>query len=231
MNWSDFIGALIGGAFTMVAIYITIIFERRKEEENSRLQILPYLNYKYIEYDDEKKQTEDLWLNIEAKYHDNKLTIDQYTRGYLIIKNIGLQSAIEINVLQTNFDDVKNIHSLKEMDVIEVNNSGVIFITATPSSIKELKKNNISRMPIKILIGYSDLLDYYYEQTVELVLCITRQQIIDNSVNDNHKIISENYFFGCVINNVSRPIVNKKKHIKYEKFRRVDEFLEKNSSS
>lgn len=211
MNMSDLIVALISGAFTMIAIYVTIIYERKKDEKSNRLQITPYLTYKYIDYrnEDWKKENEDLDLTIAAKCNESEIN-KQFVRGYLVIKNIGLNSSIEINILQVEFDNLK-IYPFKEINAIEVNNSGVIVISIVPPLIKELKEKEVNSMPIKILIGYSDLFDYYYEQTIDLYLVWT-------------DIIPENYNFGCGITNISRPIFYKKKHIKYEKLKRRKEF-------
>ena len=219
MDISDLIVALISGAFTMIAIYITIRYERKKEEKNNRLQIMPYLTYKYIDHnnDERKKEHEDVGLSIRPKSYEKQLTIDQYVSGYLVIKNIGLNSAIETNILQVDFDDLK-IYQYREINAIEVGNSCVVAISVIPPLIKELKERKISSMPIKILIGYSDLFDYYYEQIIELSLGWAIHQLID----DEHNIVSEDYSFECGINNISRPIIYKDKNIKQEKFKRID---------
>jgi hypothetical protein len=221
-NWSAYyalFGAVIGGIFTIIAVYITLRYERKKEEETNRLQVLPYLNYKYIVCDDTKDYNEYLSLDIAAKYHDNEVSAEQYTRGLLVIKNIGLRSAVEVNILQIDFDNLK-MYQYCEIDAIEVNNSGEVVISVIPPTIKELKKRSIQSMNIEILIGYSDLLDYYYEQTIELSL----GWVIQQSINDENHIESEKYSFGCGINNVSRPIIYKDKHVKNEKFKRINEF-------
>lgn len=231
-NWigyfGNIIGALIGGLVTFYGLYITIRYEREKEEDNRRLQVIPYLKYSYIDYSEVKDKDQfqnSMWINISPKCNDIKLLdCNSGAKGYVIIENIGLCSAVEVNVLEILYDGIHQ-YGLHEINTIEVGKNGVLDLTITPPPKGELEKDNTQRRDIKIIVGYSDLLGNYYEQTIELILSWVIQTITDNSS------ITHTYIFGCGVNNVTRPIVYKDKDIKYEKFKRIDEFFNKNKTA
>lgn len=76
----NLIGSFVGGMATFFCLFITIKFEGRKDEENTRKQMMPYIKVTCEEYDEETGKND---------FDEGKATIFSFREKYKKIKNIG----------------------------------------------------------------------------------------------------------------------------------------------
>ncbi len=128
--WAGFLGSYIGGIATLFAVFITIRDNNRKLEsqkqeekeaalEQRKLFIKPYLDtrHKYFNQNAETEENDrivEFEGNLVKKVHYNLTPADkhligvrqsdaQYVYVQYIIKNLGLGSAIDVNVVINSF--------------------------------------------------------------------------------------------------------------------------------
>lgn len=134
--WAGFLGSYLGGIATLVTVFITILNNDRKLEnqkqvekeaalEQRKLFIKPYLDTRYIFFDP-KAQTEenDKIVEIEGnsvkRVHNHFTEVEKHLIGvrqldiqflYLqyIIRNLGLGSAIDVNIVINGFPTIMTI--------------------------------------------------------------------------------------------------------------------------
>ena len=119
-GWAGFLGGYIGGMATLFAVFLTIdhnnkIFqkqkdnEKKKEEEKTRLSIMPYIqsSYNYFGENDEMSDHDILLLldeeNIRYSFNNHdKMLLKQKNSDYCFLKykirNVGAGGAIEMKI-------------------------------------------------------------------------------------------------------------------------------------
>lgn len=222
-EWIGFYGSIIGGIITFLSLFITLRFQKKREENNNRMQVYPFMRYtifnNYEVPNDMIGEIPHYFLDDHEEIGKKEQKIDATAR--LIIKNIGLNSAIEFNILEVKFLGCGDI-TRHEFDAIEVGEEKeILFDILMPSRC--LNSEHYIPLKIEVLVGYSDLLGYYYEQKVILA-------ILDNSIltNRSGKCVKE-WRFKIVIDSVEKSLVFENKDIKKEKFKRLDDFLNHNT--
>ena len=137
---SSISGAVIGGLVTFYALFSTIEFEREDRKEERRLSIMPHFKYtlKVISMaSNGKRETLKDELNI-GEYLDQRIRIQpkeinkymkdnggsiSYINDYefiLEVENIGLDSAININLLKLEYYGFKNVNR-RQCSALKVN--------------------------------------------------------------------------------------------------------------
>ena len=220
-EWIGFWGSIIGGIITFASLFITLRFQRKREEENIRMQVYPFMRYTFNNYEmgnEFSEGTPFYWLD-DGNSTQSGRKFDVI--GGLTIKNIGLNSAIEVNILEVQSFGSTDI-TRHEFDAIEVNEEREIeFDVLMP--IECFNNEHYIPFKIEILIGYNDLLGYYYEQKIIL-------KIIDCSTltNISGKCIKE-WKFEIMVDSVEKSLVFENKDIKKEKVKRENNFLNQNT--
>lgn len=219
-DWIGFWGSIIGGIITFASLLITLIFQRKREEKNNRMQVYPFMRYVFNNYEigHEFREGTPYYLLHDSKSTQSECKLDVI--GGLTIKNIGLNSAIEVNILEVQSFGSMDI-TRHEFDAIEVNEEIEIeFDILMPRDC--LNNEHYIPFKIEILIGYSDLLGYYYEQ--KIILKIMSSSILTNI---SGKCITERKF-EIKIDSVEQSLVFENKDIKKEKLKRQNNFLNQN---
>lgn len=134
--WAGFLGSYLGGIATLVTVFITILYNDRKlesqkqEEKKTALQqrklfIKPYLDTRY-KFFNQKAETEEndriaevegnsvKWVrNHFAEVHKHLIGVRQSDAQFVylqyIIRNLGLGSAIDVNIVINDFPNKMTI--------------------------------------------------------------------------------------------------------------------------
>ena len=148
-TWISFFGSysggIIGGIATIVGIKLTLDYTKQKDEDEKRRNILPYIqvmegyNEKYVDF-----IAEEILIN-GTKY------------SYLLLKNVGLGSAIDIK-FDFKIKEYMYIYNPEKSIALSVNDLEYVYIRV-PSSLLNSKEYEAS-------IKFRDLLGNSYVQDV-----------------------------------------------------------------
>lgn len=166
--WGNIIGALIGGIVTFLGISVTIKFEREKEQENRRLQVLPFLKFTYEENKYIKENSSYLILSNV----DNESPKHSFN-GVFILENLGINSAIDLKVFDI-FIDNQSMNVSLLTDILEVKRKEVInlLVELPCKTLDGVTEDNlhtyVGSAKVLMKVGFCDLLENYYEQSISL---------------------------------------------------------------
>lgn len=117
-TWAGFLGsylgAIIGGLVSLIGISVTILFtqnqnkeEREFQKEDQELQIRPYFDFMYNQTDRPtayKKEIGYVAFRFDPDIENNQ-NREPHANGVLVLKNIGLGTAINCSVDYSVFDN------------------------------------------------------------------------------------------------------------------------------
>lgn len=207
-------GSIISGIVTFLGIYITIRYEKDKDLDTKRLQVYPYIKYSLINIIDSltSGNYEDyIDINVDLDLRKkNKGSRRRFSRCcYIDFKNIGLCPAINVKIIEFRCRSFST-HIRDNIDSIEVNsNNGYCITTFLPEYLEE-EKNISYSMPIKIKVEYSDLLNNYYFQDLELLIEWRKDLESD-----------DDYIFDGRITNLNAPVFNKNREKEIADFNKL----------
>lgn len=173
--WGSIAGSIIGGVITIVALIKTIIFEREKEEKNTRIQNQPYFICTL-----HTKENDKALYSYRTKSSNE---IKDVKRVKFSIKNIGGNSAVDIrpHEIWVNADLISEIYRCSECNsellvtpYLEKNNEINYCI-----DIFNLHDTFKSKDIIKVIFIFSDLLGYYYTQEIQFIVFDNKVNILD----------------------------------------------------
>ena len=182
-----FTGAIIGGAFTLYGVVLTMIFGKATQNQELLLQYKPILalsnnhSYHLNRYE------------VKAPKIDFKNTTIYY---YLYLKNVGRGEAqnvcFSLEVNKNLFDIKLNTPSTNQLNTIEPTNNDIpIILCLTPKCYKNelrsfLQKNNPQ---IKLSISYS----YPFDEEIELKEFILKHHYEYKFLKPINEILIESY--------------------------------------
>ncbi|AQR98127.1 hypothetical protein [Clostridium saccharoperbutylacetonicum] len=196
-EWSSFnggyIGAILGGIFTLTGIGITINFtreqakkdrefQREQANEDRRLTIAPYL--KYSMKDNTSVKIEECQIEIDYWEQNDNICMTRLME----LKNIGVGALLELRVYDVTFKGIKvNCYSGVEYDTLEKESQWYILIDfrfrldETKSKSEALVECSKRDGTLLFKIGYKDLLGNQYEQEIEMSVTIELISNYDNT--------------------------------------------------
>lgn len=198
--WGSVFGSSIGGIITFIVLKITINNENDKREDDKRMSVLPYLDYKIVsdEYINQNVTHKNVLTSINKYYPKCNINISDEDRFNmelkLFIENLGLGIAIKPRLDRINYSGgYKDKFGTwaRNTTSIGVGNSGIIEINLT----MDVREKNIE--PIELVVGYFNLRMDYYEQKIKIGFFSVASQIEANKVAEYHPIIK----------NISKPII------------------------
>lgn len=146
--WMGVIGAVLGGAFTLIGVLFTNYFEEKEKEKQKRLENMPILGFKIIEYDDARNEDIDCFLSC----YDGEFV----TSGFSFIEG-GIWSLIKIwNLNEKNIFDFT-------VEAILINGKQIKMGEAFNPSMRRLIKGE----ELKILF-------FFEEEVEENMFCVLR---------------------------------------------------------
>lgn len=146
-DWIGFYGAICGGIATIIAVYATINYNRKRDEIDYRLKHKPYFKLEIISETglDRLENLKKIHLNVNGE--QEKINI---IPGYLKVTNLGLGTAVNMKV-----DGDKN----------RLNNCTTYGVGETSLYLLELNCGDKNSTNITgIVLYYDDLLGNQYKQ-------------------------------------------------------------------
>lgn len=195
-EWAGFlggyIGAVLGGFFSLLGIAWTIHFTRKESKKDRELQIRPYMDIRYL--DTEQFQFAKSWLGYVKinVWDESGGETKEVGAGLLYLKNVGNGAATNINIsaVAEGIDGNYNIKFTNKNRKVTTNSispqeetamSIMVLNTRKAPSKEELiwdengfadydisKYVTPSNFVLKIKIEYSDLLTNRFEQEIVL---------------------------------------------------------------
>lgn len=207
--WGSVLGSSIGGIITFIVLKITINNENDKREDDKRMSVLPYLDYKIAsdEYINQNITHKNALISI-SEYHPtcniNICAEDIFNLKFkLFIENLGLGIAIKPRLDRIDYNhghEEKPGTWTRNNASIGVGNSGMIEINLT----MDLREKNIE--PMELVVGYFNLRMDYYEQKIKIGFFSVASQIELNKVGGYHPII-KNVSKSIIIEDYEEPDV------------------------
>lgn len=224
--WGSIIGSILGGIVTLLALRKTIKSETIARNEDRRFQVIPYLKYNVTP----DKPNSKLWRNIYVE--PNHKIVEEVIKAnttykhdlsfYIDIENVGMNSAVNLSILRIEYCGITNYSYIdyKIMKVGEkihlafdvlINFGGKLSINEEDTGIE----------PIKIKLAYTDLLENYYEQDIEIG-CSWGCSVVE----EGDKVIKKEYFYNVSqgIEDISSPIYMNEKNIISERDNKMKKF-------
>ncbi|SET61736.1 hypothetical protein SAMN05660297_02943 [Natronincola peptidivorans] len=165
-DWISFFGGYIGGVTTLLGVWFTIDYYRKKDEEErnkadekARLSLMPY--FKVVNLDSLPQYYKEVFFScIDSTGMMTTLT------SPFMIKNVGLGTAVDVNFLYlTNFDwnadSLRLTLAVKDEEHIELN--------------IQIPEDGIGGNTLWLTINYADLLGNKYEQAISLRINLSVQ--------------------------------------------------------
>lgn len=173
-DWVGFyeaiVASIIGGLFTWIALYFTIKVERNNTNYTIRLSVIPYFKYsvKVLDYnvDNNKKYPFAPQLYSDTLKNDDKEYMYFYIE--LDIKNIVDNIATKFTVLDWCIDNVEGARYRPHIEYgVDKDNSIKYYFLCRINKAQRINNSKTAtRQIIKIRVGYTDILDSYYEQQI-----------------------------------------------------------------
>ncbi|MGG0277786.1 hypothetical protein [Bacillus rhizoplanae] len=173
-EYVGFFGNYLGSIVTIVGVWLTIRFTTKEENENRRLQIIPYIETSFTESEltigqnpDREKE-----LRIEVGDWENQ---NKRITGHLKLQNVGLGSAIDVKIHDVFFENqpflnVPVINVLKQDGDTSI---GVEISLVLPDTLRktiaELKSQS---KELHMKLSYKDLLGNTYIQKLSIICSI-----------------------------------------------------------
>ncbi|MGG0648528.1 hypothetical protein ABE083_16940 [Bacillus mycoides] len=171
-EWVGFYGNYFGSIVAILGIYLTIRFTTKEENENRRLQIVPYIEVKYVDQEYLTNEGSGITVGDWDKYNNHMV-------GHLQLQNVGLGAAIDLRIQDITFRDKRENLSIESRAVIRpdqtvtVNTDIALFLQDLTNMEVEEMQEYINSGTIVMNINYKDLLNNYYTQTIYLVCSVT----------------------------------------------------------
>lgn len=210
-------GALLGAISTFVALYLTFSYEKFERNADRTLSVLPYLDYKIVDYLlVEVKEESYLWHNLMPELE----IIDQLRNGEkdfvypydiifcLEIKNIGQGNALNVYIIDEEFDGAYT-GNIGEVGNIIVNHQKYIKFTLLYNAKGKIIRNDrySGWVDIVIKLAYENVLQEYYEQDIKIRCSWSCTHQGDTILNTN---------YNAWVEEVSEPKPDKKKNSRIE---------------
>lgn len=190
-TWAGFFGGYLGGIATLVAVFITIWdnnkkIERQRElekeqlEEQKKYTVRPYLDTRYIFFNEESKfgindrvfdfragKVEKVrygFTSMDEQFIKMRQSVPNYIYLKYIIRNIGAGSAVNMKVNVNNFSEKISIAKDETVSLFFLINMG--------------KEKNV---PFKIMLDYWDVekrAHYNQTENFDVVVNGTKQTIV-----------------------------------------------------
>ncbi|MBU5335885.1 hypothetical protein [Intestinibacter bartlettii] len=184
-------GAIIGSIATILGISITIDYTNNQakkernfvttqENENRRLQIAPYLKYNQCDELLKERDYTDLPCIIEDNYNT-------FVNTSIAIKNIGMGPVINFNIHSLKFNNENLGYTVSSNGIIEKDET-IYILFDFRLNLERIKNEDLIKAPqgsftkfnvpskynkggnLELLIGYNDLLENKYEQSLIITL-------------------------------------------------------------
>ncbi|PFF32051.1 hypothetical protein CN327_17680 [Bacillus cereus] len=171
-EWVGFYGNYFGSIVAILGIYLTIRFTTKEENENRRLQIVPYIEVKYVDQEYLTNEGSGITVGDWDKYNNRMV-------GHLQLQNVGLGAAIDLRIQDITFRDKREDFSIESRAVIRpdqtvtVNTDITLFLQDLTNMEVEEMQEYTNGGTIVMNINYKDLLNNYYTQTIYLVCSVT----------------------------------------------------------
>ena len=190
-DWLGYLGAVLGGLFTLIGVLLTINYENGKKKEEQSLQFKPIIqpcldsdnNYEGFEEEVSIKQN-----NMKLGKSEQCVTLILKNKGRGETKNFKINS---VNILESSSNlDLEVNYDKKQYPIsdVEIIPEGYLTIKyMIPNSIINNDKNPIKGyIIIKTIVKYSDFIEFYeYEENYIIKIMIQDRNSID--VYDNKK--------------------------------------------
>ncbi|WP_212936554.1 hypothetical protein [Bacillus hominis] len=192
-DWIGFYGNVLSSIAGLIGIILTIRFTTREENENRRLQVVPYLEISYEPKSDGIKRT-----TIEMREPEHNHVVI----GRLILYNVGLGSVVDLRIHDIIFSGEKQNFTINSTNVVRVNTEVIInlaigiFVPTTTTNHETCQRHAKSR-ELKMKLSYKDLLGNEYSQNLVFIVSVASEYNPDTSVCQCH--VSE------YLNFVSKP--------------------------
>ena len=152
--WGSIIGAVIGACVTLIGLIKTINHEKYLSNKNLELQVLPFFTFNISKVS--TKCNNALFCTIyDDKDSINKI-LPENPDGVLIIKNLGLKLALDIDIEQ------KKINSHVTFDILPENSTYELLL------FFERRNGTNERYTEHLIFRYKSLLGNYYMQNVKI---------------------------------------------------------------
>lgn len=154
-------------------------FQRDQANEDRRLAITPFLKYKTYNQDTKSSDKEtitkekgdfDIYMNCEFDNQPN-----QSYAGIIKLKNIGMGPAIDVRIYETYLNTGKaQVDYQSENDILEKDGSLYVLINLDLKLVEITEESVFSNSTgiLKFKVGYKDLLQYKYEQEIEIEIAL-----------------------------------------------------------
>ena len=190
-TWAGFFGGYLGGIATLVAVFITIWdnnkkierqreLEKEQREEQKKYTVRPYLDTRYIFFNEESKfgindrvfdfragKVEKVrygFTSMDEQFIKMRQSVPNYIYLKYIIRNIGAGSAVNMKVNVNNFSEKISIAKDETVSLFFLINMG--------------KEKNV---PFKIMLDYWDVekrAHYNQTENFDVVVNGTKQTIV-----------------------------------------------------
>ncbi|MCR8866885.1 hypothetical protein NQ109_28575 [Priestia megaterium] len=168
-EWIGFFGNYFGSIVGVLGILLTIQFTTREENENRRLQVIPYIEVTY---------SPDLLIDSYTTFSfDCKKEPGQFYKGQLKFKNIGLGAAVDLELGHLNYN------------YGQISNNLSITLTNVMRQEEEVAINTALKVHKREWDGKDEeeALEYPKEEIIELTL--TYKDFLNNTYCHNIRLI------------------------------------------
>lgn len=211
--------ALIGTSiFSILALkmnYLQREDNKKAQEESLRLQIYPFLTYS-IDETNHNASIRILSLDCEKRAESGTIEKKEECEFYIAVKNIGLKSAIDFTILDTEFV-CKHDKTSYKVSRIEVNDTIIIEVQALINIASRISEH-YSNVPIKFKIAYTDIVGHYYEQFFTATCNWVTTHNTDGTITYGPFIATIDK------NNITYPVYYANKSIQSEEIKKIKEF-------
>lgn len=235
------LSVFIGAIGTFGALYITIQFEKEDRRKERRLQFYPYLRYTIIDnyYCNHNRNDKVIDINITPPPYEMEVLRNpihktiQYKNDfsfYLMIENIGINSAVNYSILKMNYFGQEDL-SILGLGDIKVQEKKYIKFNVLINARGKLNINQdlTGSIPINIKIAYTNIIGDYYEQDIIIYCTWFGSKVIDESGN----VISKEYgpyFANIGKHDISKPCYFEGRNIEDEEIKKLNSFKSKKNN-
>ncbi|MDA2069892.1 MULTISPECIES: hypothetical protein [Bacillus cereus group] len=182
-DWIGFYGNVLSSIAGLIGIILTIRFTTREENENRRLQVVPYLDISY-----EPKYDEVIRTTIEMREPEyNRKVV-----GRLTLHNVGLGSVVDLRIHDITFSGKKQNFTINSSNVVRVDTEKVfnlaigIFLPEKTITNQESCQHHAKSRELKMKLSYKDLLGNEYSQNLVFIVSVASEYNPDTSICQCH---------------------------------------------
>lgn len=232
-TWSDIavsiIAAIVGGLFTVGALWYTIRHERKENFETRRLEIMPIFTYKVVEeLPDNARVVE--WSFSTQK--DIPLIETEMIVVNIEIKNVGMAQCPQFNFLaRKHYYNNKHVYKTTYDNFYCIDKTESVYIQLTIFAHKNELQDKHFWYSEHINLAYTNVLTDCYEHSIDVIVSnkkegniIKKVNFIGYAIRRDMSIYSLHTYYQNVMDGIiigyDRHIKNEKK--KFRKGRRKD---------